>query len=127
MAVVIDTFTPPTDDERRLHHSARVAHFALRLRAQIVAGHTTFHPHIGMCVTCGEPTGNFCDPCVDAGYTFTVPSGQVMAGSPRCTVCDGPGGVCLVCTGEVPPLGVGAPTYSIQAVPDEYAADVMWM
>ena len=62
---------------------------------------------MGACVTCGQPTGNFCDPCVDAGRTFEVPAGQIMAGSPICGPCET--FHCYVCAGIVPPGPIGQP------------------
>jgi hypothetical protein len=72
------------------------------------------HPHIvymGRCVSCGQPTGNFCDPCVNAGRTFEVPAGQIMAGSPICGQCED--FHCYVCAGIVPPGPIGQPTAPI--------------
>ena len=66
---------------------------------------------VSACVTCGQPTGNYCDPCVDAGYTFEVPSGQVMAGTPVCGPCET--FHCYVCVGLVPPGPIGQPTVPI--------------
>ena len=77
---------------------------------------------VGACVTCRQPTGNFCDPCVEAGYTFEVPSGQVMAGSPICGPCET--FHCYVCAGLVPPGPVGQPTVPIMTLaPVMRAAD----
>ena len=72
------------------------------------------HPHIvcmGRCVSCGQPTGNFCDPCVNAGRTFVVPTGQILAGAPICSQCED--FHCYVCAGIVPPGPVGQPTAPI--------------
>ena len=68
--------------------------------------------YMGACVTCGQPTGNFCDPCVNAGRTFEVPAGQIMAGSPICGSCEETFH-CYVCVGIAPPGPIGQPTVPI--------------
>ena len=72
-------------------------------------------PHIkcvGSCVTCGEPTGNYCDPCVNIGRTYVIPTGQILAGSPICRQCEATFH-CYVCVGVVPPGPVGQPAVPI--------------
>ena len=86
------------------------------------------HPHMvymGGCVTCGQPTGNFCDPCVSAGRTFEVPAGQIMAGSPICGPCED--FHCYVCAGIVPPGPIGQPTVPIVTLAPvmQYADDTV--
>jgi hypothetical protein len=73
------------------------------------------NPHIkcvGSCVTCGEPTGNYCDPCVNAGRTYVIPTGQILSGSPVCRQCEA-FFHCYVCVGVVPPGPIGQPTAPI--------------
>ena len=86
------------------------------------------YPHMvymGGCVTCGQPTGNFCDPCVNAGRTFEVPAGQIMAGSPICGPCED--FHCYVCAGIVPPGPIGQPTVPIVTLAPvmQYADDTV--
>ena len=71
----------------------------------------------GSCVTCGQPTGNYCDPCMFAGRTFVVPSGQVMSGTPVCTQCEGL--YCYVCVGLAPPGPVGQPTVPVVMIGEQ--------
>ena len=78
------------------------------------------HPELivcGSCVTCGQPTGNYCDPCMFAGRTFVVPSGQVMSGPPVCTHCEGL--YCYVCVGLAPPGPVGQPTVPVVRIGEQ--------
>ena len=73
------------------------------------------NPHIkcvASCVTCGEPTGNYCDPCVNVGRTYVIPTGQILAGSPVCRQCEA-SFHCYVCVGVVPPGPIGQPTAPI--------------
>ena len=67
---------------------------------------------VGSCVTCGEPTGNYCDPCVNIGRTYEIPTGQVLAGSPICRQCEA-FFHCYICMGVVPPGPIGQPTAPI--------------
>ena len=78
---------------------------------------------VGACVTYGQPTGNFCDPCVEAGYTFEVPSVGKLWPVPRSVGYVKPS-ICYVCAGLVPPGPVGQPTVPIMTLaPVMRAAD----
>ena len=72
---------------------------------------------LGACVTCGQPTGNNCDPCMDAGYTYVVPSGQVMSGTPVCGPCEQ--FFCYVCMGLAPPGQIGQPTVPVMTLREQ--------
>ena len=70
--------------------------------------------YMGACISCGQATGNFCDPCVSAGRTFEVPSGQIMSGSSICGPCE-ESFHCYVCAGVVPSGPIGQPTVPIRS------------
>ena len=105
---MVDTFTAPTEAERRAHPSARVAHWANVLvearRLTEVEGNPLGIPEavygryaLAMCSVCGGNANSWCDDCESAGRSFRSVYGNPMVGSAVCHPCDNAGqcGVCL--------------------------------
>ena len=89
---MIYTYHLPDLYTRRTQPAARIAYFAHILHEQNLQ-----YPLMAMCVSCGNNTGNWCDTCEDEGRRFTTMWGQVMVGSPLCTICEDDGVECTVC------------------------------
>ena len=90
---MIYTYALPDLEVRRMQPAARSAYFA---HAMLYLQQQGF-PCIAMCVSCGASTGNTCDTCEMEGRHFTTTWGQVLVGSPLCTICEDDGVECTVC------------------------------
>ena len=103
----VPTYLAPLPAQRHASVTARVAHYARYVQMMHYAGQAV----MPMCLTCGEGTGNWCDPCEFAGRVWPhagLMTG-LMQGTPLCTDCERTHKPCRVCTGQiapfVPPVG----------------------
>ena len=93
-AMIYQTYALPNIHERRESHTARVAYWAYMVTEHL--RQAMEYGLVGPCNACGKNTGNWCARCEIQGTTFVAYTGQILLGSPICSVCEREW-VCAVC------------------------------